>query len=52
MWKEYKHCVHEYIPLSDVTGRHLRILQLGDNVSNTEYFICKNKIKVDLEFLL
>ena len=35
-----------YIPWSDVGGRHLGILQVGDNVSNTR----KNKVNVDLEF--
>ena len=29
--------VYMYTPLSDVAGRHLGILQLDDNVSNTQY---------------
>ena len=40
------------ISLSDVDGRHLGILQLGGNVSNTKYTIVrKNKVNLDLQFL-
>ena len=37
MKEEYKLYAKVYIPLSDVAGCHLGILQLGDNVSNTQY---------------
>ena len=51
MKKEYKQSAWIYISQSDVAGRHLGILRLGDNESrpNTQYH--KNKEKVDLEFL-
>ena len=42
---------HIYKSLSDVAGRHLGILQHGDNVSNTQHTVRKNTVNVDLEFL-
>lgn len=51
-WKKNTICTHEYIPLSDVTRRHLGILQLGNNESNTQYtHVCKNKVYIDLSLL-
>ena len=52
MKKEYKLYALVYISLSDVDGSHLGILQIGDNVSNTQYTIVpKNKVNIDLRFL-